>query len=62
MAFNKEIYDLARLAARGKGYNTETENFSAVDVSESLKSELKKYVGNFYHFQKINMTFSNLLQ
>ncbi len=52
MAFNKEIYDLARLAARGKGYNTETENFSAVDVSESLKSELKKYVGNFYHFQK----------
>lgn len=52
MAFNKEIYDLARLAARGKGYKTDTENFSAVDVSASLREELKKYVGNYYHFQR----------
>lgn len=52
MAFNAEIYNLAKLAAQGRGYKTETENFSTTDVSTSLKEELKKYVGNFYQFQK----------
>lgn len=52
MAFNKEIFDLAKLAASNKGYVANNETFSAQDVSESLRGELKKYVGNYYDFQK----------
>jgi hypothetical protein len=52
MAFNKEIYELAKYAAQGKGYVANAETFSSKDVAASLATELKKYVGNFYDFQK----------
>lgn len=61
MAFNKEIYDLAKLAAQNKGYVANAETFSAQDVSESLRGELKKFVGNYYDFQKNKMDLYELI-
>lgn len=52
MAFNKEIFELARYAAQGKGYVANSETYSARDVESSLKEELSKYIGNFYKFQQ----------
>lgn len=52
MAFNKEIFELAKYAAQGKGYVANADTFSAQDVKTSLREELKKYVGDFYSFQK----------
>jgi len=52
MAFNQDIQELAIRAAQNKGYQVNAETYSAADVQDSLKQELKKYVGNFYTFQK----------
>ena len=61
MAFTKEIFDLAKLAASNKGYVANAETFSAQDVSESLRGELKKFVGNYYDFQKNKMDLFELI-
>lgn len=61
MAFTKEIFDLAKLAAQNKGYIANAENFSAEDVSESLRGELKKFVGNYYDFQKNKIDLYELI-
>ena len=61
MAFTKEIFDLAKLAAQNKGYIANAETFSAQDVSESLRGELKKFVGNYYDFQKNKMDLFELI-
>lgn len=61
MAFKKEIVDLAKLASQRKGYKTDVENFSSQDVQESLREELKKYVGNYYDFQKNKIDLFELL-
>ena len=52
MAFNKELFDLALHAAQRKGYVANSETYSVQDVETSLREELKKYVGDFYKFQK----------
>ncbi len=62
MAFNKEIFDLAKVAALGKGYTFNSETFSASDVQESLRAELKKVLGgNYYNFQKNKMDLYELI-
>jgi len=62
MAFNKEIFELAKLAATNKGYVANTETFSATDVKESLREELKKIVGgSYYNFQKNKMDLYELI-
>lgn len=61
MAFSKEIFDLAKLAAQNKGYVANAETFSAQDVSESLRGELKKFVGNYYDFQKNKLDLFELI-
>ncbi|MCK9482523.1 MAG: hypothetical protein M0R38_12345 [Bacteroidia bacterium] len=52
MAFNKEIFELAKFAAQGKGYVANSETYSAKDVESSLKDEIKRLVKDYYSFQK----------
>lgn len=61
MAFNKELFELALCAAQNKGYVANSETYSSRDVSTSLKEELKKYVGNYYQFQKNKIDLYELI-
>jgi len=52
MAFTKEIFELAKYATQRQGYVANSETYSVKDVSTSLKEELKKYLGDFFKFQR----------
>jgi hypothetical protein len=59
--FDKNLFNLAKLAATGKGYAVNTENFSAVEVKETLREELKKFVGDYFSFQRNKLDLFELI-
>lgn len=61
MAFKKEIFELALYAAQRQGYVANSETYSSKNVAESLKEELKKFMGTKYDFLRNKLDLYELI-